>query len=260
MFKFDACHAKFINLAHRPDRLSHMKEQLSRAGIKAERFEAINWKSRNWDPVQYGTMLRGTPGAIGCHESQVAIMREALELGKSAFVMEDDLVFCSDIQWRMMYIENWINNNDPDFDVFWLGGTFHVGPPHWHNGRVSNFGKDAEQTSDPRIMRTFGAFSTHAYIVNVKSIEKIMALLELGLPRSIGIDYLFITLQPQLKTYSFVPGCVKQIDNMSDIGVGMTKYSGFATLNGTIENSAYWWQDKMSDFDPKSFDWKEAKI
>ena len=85
------------------------------------------------------------------------------------------------------------------------------------------------------------------------------------MPQSIGIDWSMIQISPKLYTYAFVPGCIKQYDNTSDqipsLGEnGRTEFSKFATLNGTIENSAYWWQDDMNSFDPLSFDWAEAKI
>lgn len=268
MFRFNDCYAAYVNLAHRKDRLEHMQSQLQKAGIQAERFEAVHIKkddSFSWhlDMAIYGTMYRRTPGAIGCYISQMEVMKEAHKRGKSALVMEDDLVFCSDIQKRFEYIENYINTHSPNFDVFWLGGTFHVGPPYWHTGRNPLLpgkwlGRDAERTSDPRIFRTFGAFSTHAYVVNYHHIPMILEQLEREKPTSIGIDYSFIRMQPDLLCYAFVPGCVKQMDNQSDIGSGWTIYSGFSRLNGTEENSRYWWQDKMEDFDPLTFDWKEA--
>lgn len=273
MFKFEDCYAGYVNLSYRKDRLIHMEGQLAAAGIVAERTEGINTRMRISDavdgvikmPAAHETMFRRTPGAIGCYLSQMNVMKKALDLGKSAFVMEDDLIFCSDIQDRFRYIENFINNQDPEFDVFWLGGTFHIGPPHWHTGTNpllphAFLRRDAQRTSDQRILRTFGCFSTHAYIVNIKSIENILNMLNEQMSTSIGIDFSFIRMQPDLKTYSFVPGCVKQMDNQSDIGSGMTIYSGFSRLNGTEENSRYWWQDKMEDFDPQTFDWKEANV
>lgn len=263
-FDWKDCHTKFVNLDHRTDRLAHMKAQLAAAGIAAERHKAIKTSDHIWNPMKFGTMLRRTPGAIGCYLSQMDVMKEALAAGKSAFVMEDDLIFCHDIQKRLNYIENYINTQAPTFDAFWLGGTFHVGPPHWHSGRNgmlpnATLGRDAESTSDPRIFRTYGCFSTHAYIVNKHSLEKVLWLLDKEIETSIGIDYSFIRLQPMLETYSFVPGCIKQMDNQSDIGNGITVYSGFSRLNGTEENSRYWWQPWMDDFDPETFDWKEAK-
>jgi hypothetical protein len=115
----------------------------------------------------------------------------------------------------------------------------------------AQLGRDFEKTSDERIVRTFGAFCTYAYVVNVKSAQKILDLLDSNMHFSIGIDWLFIKLQPQLKTFAFIPGSVKQMDNISDIGTGMTMFSGFSRLNGSEANSRYWYQEKMTDFNPK---------
>jgi hypothetical protein len=108
-------------------------------------------------------------------------------------------------------------------------------------------------------MRTYGCFSTHNWLINKNSVQKVMDLLDSIMHRSIGIDHACIILQPQLLTYTFVGGSAKQIDNLSNIGTGVTMYSNFAKLNGTIENSAYWFTDKISDFDPANFEWGECK-
>lgn len=252
-------YSAFVNLDSRHDRLTHMNEQLLKAGIDAVRHRGILPNEVN-DP-RTDVMRNRTPGAIGCHMSQVGIMKKALELGKSALVMEDDLIFCSDIQERLEYISNWSENHE--WDVIWLGAAFHI-PGFWHKLGKSGMppdcsaklGRDCEVTDDPRMIRTYGAFDTFAYIVNYKSIQKILDLFDQHLHTSIGIDWLFIKLQPQLKCFSFVPGCVKQMDNESNIGTGMTIWSGFLKLNGTFENSAYVYKDKMTDFDPTTFSWK----
>lgn len=256
-------YASFINLDHRFDRLRHMKQQLQRAGIDAVRLRGMLPEEYTGDPAKVKVMYERTKGAIGCHYSMIKIMEHAMSLDKHAFVMEDDLIFCSDFQKRLTYIDEWTKTHS--FDIVWLGATFHVNPPYWHTGKnpdlkTANLGRDAELTDDPRMIRTYGAFSTYAYIVNVESIPNVLTLLDKYVHESMGIDWLFIKLQPQLKTFAFVPGCVKQMDNKSDIGKGFTIFSGFAKLNGTKEKSLYWWQDRMSDFDPLKFDWKEAKI
>lgn len=258
MFLWKDCYARYINLDHRNDRLYHMINELDRVGIVADRFKAIRTIEHEWDINKYGVMLRRTPGAVGCFESQLAVMKEALAAGKSAFVMEDDLIFGTDIKERLDYIEAFLNKQE-SWDVIWLGGTVHINPPWWHTGTNtdlpgSNLGRDAETTEDPRILRTYGAFSTHAYIVNKDSIEKITSMLDGIMHEAMGIDWAFIKLAPQLKCFMFLPGCVKQMDNMSDIGHGMTVFSGFARLG------PYWWADKMEEFDPLTFDFKEAKI
>lgn len=254
-------YASFVNLDHRKDRLDHMLNELSRVGITATRTRGRLPSEFNLDDPKLQTMRSRTPGAIGCHFSQVRVMELALLSGQHAFVMEDDLIFCSDFKERLDYISNWAE--DKEWDVIWFGGTFHspafwhpVGPSRMRPNCSANIGKDVEPTEDPRMVRTYGAFSTFAYIVNVNSIRKIMDLFDAHLHESIGIDFLFIKIQPQLKCYAFVPGCAKQIDNQSDIGTGITRFSGFSKLNGTEENSRYWFQDRMDQFNPATYQWR----
>lgn len=255
--------AQYINLDSRPDRREKMEAELKRVDL----HESVG-RRRGMLPVECGidnpkfaTMRNRTPGAIGCHVSQVNVMKAAYKAESNAMILEDDLIFCSDFIERMKYISSWAGNHE--WDVIWLGATFHS-PAFWHPKGPSkmrpdcsaNLGKDCEPTDDPRMIRTYGAFSTHAYIVNYESIPKILDLFEAHLHESIGIDHLFIRLQPQLKCFSFVPGCVKQYDNQSNIGTGITRWSGFMNLNGSDNSSAYVWQDKMDDFNPIGFTWK----
>lgn len=257
----DDCYISFVNLDHREDRLQHMEVELSKIGLHAVRTRGLLPTEFNGDS-RLERMRNRTPGAIGCHFAQVSIMQTALELGKHAWVMEDDLVFCGDFNKRLEYISNFLQGRE--WDVMWLGGTFHV-PAYWHriggsrdmrSNCSAELGKDCEPTDDPRMIRTYGAFCTYAYIVNHASIQKILDLFDQHLHTSIGIDWLFIKLQPQLKCFAFVPGSVKQMDNKSDIGEGITRFSGFAQLNGNFENSKYWYQERMEDFEPTTFKWK----
>lgn len=251
-------YASFVNLDSREDRLTHMKDQLERVGIKATRTRGLLPQEVKNDRTI--VMERRTPGAIGCWYSQVGIMQAALGMNKHAFVMEDDLIFCQDFEDRLAYIELWMQEND--WDVFWLGGTFHS-PAYWHCKGPSKMmpdcsaqlGYDMKPTEDPRIVRTYGAFCTYAYIVNKKSLDKVLTLLDENIHVSIGIDWAFIKIQPQLKAFAFVPGSVKQMDNESNIGEGVTRFSGFSKLNGSTENSVYWYQDKMESFDPTKWQW-----
>ncbi len=257
MFKFNDCYISYVNLGHRSDRFHHMNAQLDAAGIKAVRTDGVMPHEIQFDAHKHRVMWERTKGALGCWTAQVNIMKEALRQNKSAVVFEDDCIFCSDIQERISHIEKFIDENDPDFDVVWLGGTVHVNPSYWHGERNmdsanSRLGQDAQVTSDPRMLRTLGAFSTYAYIVNVKSLQKIINSLDAMMHESMGIDWAFIKMQPNLRTYMYVPGCVKQMDNQSDIGGAMTVFSNFSSLG------PYWWQDKASDFDAANWNWAEA--
>ncbi len=249
----DNSHIAFVNLDHRNDRLDHMTNELDRIGIHASRFPGL--LPSQFTEQKYSVMRNRTPGAIGCHMSQVGIMNQALELNKHAVVFEDDIIFCSDFKERIEYISMWIESHE--WDVIWLGASFHAPEPFWHpkgNSKMrpncsANLGYDVLPTDDPRMVRTFGAYCTFAYIVNVKSINNIINILEELIPFTIGIDYSFIAMADRIKAFSFVPGCVMQMDNISDIGKGMTVWSG------QLNNGPYVWKDKMHDFDPTNFKW-----
>lgn len=240
-------YSSFVNLDHRVDRFERMIITLARAGISAERTRGMYPNEYEGDPARVRVMMNRTPGAIGCYFSQRKIMEEAHRRNQHAFVMEDDLVFCADFRARMEILSSWLSGRP--WDVIWMGGTFHVNPPQWH----PELGRDAELTDHPRILRTYGAFSTHAYIVNRGSLVSVLSELDRLLDTSVGIDWSFIQMQPHLYTYAFVPGCISQYDNWSDIGNGMTIFSNFHRLG------PYWWADTMEEFDPESFDWAEAR-
>jgi GR25 family glycosyltransferase involved in LPS biosynthesis len=222
-----------------------MEAELTRVGLSAIRHRGMLPQEYKGDFSKVAVMHKAGKGSIGCHYSQVGVMETALSFNRSAMVLEDDLVICSDIKLRLNHAEKFLNEHN--WDVFWLGGTYHL-EPRWHAKEHPQLpqcgcklGKDWEPTEDKKIVRTYGEWSTYAYIVNIDSLPKVLKMLEENVHLSIGIDWLFILLQPLLYCYAFVPGCIKQYDNQSSIGTGITKFSGFHVLG------AHWWSDYMTD-------------
>jgi Glycosyltransferase family 25 (LPS biosynthesis protein) len=254
MFNWRDSYISYVNLDHRTDRLAHVTQQLDRFAIMAKRTPGMKPDMFDRNDPNLQVQWKRTPGSIGCMMSQMDIMKNALSSKRSAIVFEDDIVLCSDFIKRMYYLQEFLNKQ-PNWDVAWLGGTVHINPPYWHIGGANPdlpstlLTKDAEPTDDPRIIKCYGAFSTYAYIVNETSIVKVASLLYDVMRESMGIDWSFIRLGAELDTFMMLPGMVKQIDNMSDIGHGQTIFSGFAALG------PYWWQDKMEDFDPSTIKW-----
>lgn len=248
------CYISYLNLDHRTDRKEHIEKQLELKNIKAVRTRGKSPNEFNLLDQKLQVMRNRTAGAIGCHYGQVEIMQKALDNGKHAFVMEDDCEFCSDFRERVKLIDNYLK--DKDWQIFWLGGTYHANNPAWwhkigHSPDLPqcdcSLGVDVKKTDDKHFVQTYGCFSTHCYIVNHNFIESLLEFLEGNVHLSMGIDWLMILLQPKINTYAFVPGCVKQIDNMSDIGGGMTVFSGFRMLGD------HWYQDKIEDFNYDNF-------
>jgi hypothetical protein len=240
-----------VNLDHRIDRAQHMYAECKRVGLNAYRFSAVL-------PEEYkgpasaiaGMLARPQRGAVGCYLSQRMILGEALFGEKNILVLEDDVVFCDDLRARFDYLEEHLPEVDPEWDIMDLGGTYHVNPPVWH--KDGPLGRDAARTSDPRIMRVYGAWSTYAWLVRRESLAYVIASLDEVMPRAWGIDHGIILLGDRLRRYAFVPGMAKQMDGQSDIGSGITMFSGFAALG------KHWWAPRMEDVDPESISWGEA--
>jgi len=248
------CYIGYLNLDSRYDRLLHIQSELERVGLSAERTRGkLPHEFDLLDPKMQ-VMKNRTAGAIGCHMGQVEIMQKALSEGKHAFVMEDDCIFATDIKERLAMAEEFLQ--DKDWTALWGGGTYHANnPAWWHKEGHSpdlpycncTLGKDAEKTDSKYFVRTYGAFSTHCYIINKNHIQDVLDFLDKNVHLSMGIDWLMIWMQPQVETYAFVPGFAKQLDNMSNIGNGMTIFSGFKMLG------EHWFQDKMEDFNYDNF-------
>jgi len=246
-FRWNDCYTAYVNLSHRTDRLTHIQNELKRVGIEAERFEALRPMDYKGEPYKVKKMMDRTSGAVGCFISQVEVIKKAKELGKHAFVMEDDLIFCDDFPRRLDYIQDFMDKNE--WDIFFMGSLFHP-TPWWHKAGHTNelrtcnctLGKDFEQIGDDHIVRVYGSFSTHCWIINKDSIDKVLKYFDENLHLTIGIDHLTIMMQPYIKAFTFVGGSVIQKDNMSDIGNGMTMYSHFKQLG------QHWFVKRMDDF------------
>lgn len=239
----------YVNLASRHDRDEHAQAQFARHGLAARRFEA--YTPDQWDGIEENVArMRPTPGAIGCYMSQREITRTVQDTDRVVAVCEDDVLFSDDLCDRLQYIQD---NFDKPWDVFWLGSTYHINPPVWHKDTL---GKDFEQTDIKHIHRAYGLWGTYAYLVNGRSVTKILNLFDRNLHRSRGIDDLYIMLEPELNTYCFTPGMAFQIDGPTNIGVGgdgWTRFSHFHNLG------PYVFSKRLEDFDYDNFDWHEGK-
>jgi GR25 family glycosyltransferase involved in LPS biosynthesis len=236
----------YVNLDNRQDRDLHMQRELALAGLSATRFNAVRPDAWVGPEHKVHAMRRRTPGAIGCHLSQMMVIRKAVESGRNVCVMEDDLLFALDIHDRLKYVEDHLDALDPNWQVFSLGACFHI-PAEWHKN--DHLRRDVEPTSDPHILRIYGSWFTWAYVVRAEAASDVLYHLYDNMQHSWGIDHNFILLGDKLRNYCFVPGMTFQIDGRSSIGSGMTMFSEFMKLGPWV------FTKRMSDFDPVGFDW-----
>jgi glycosyl transferase family 25 len=102
----DIKHAFFINLDSRPDRKTHVEEQMSLIGIKAERFKAIKLAN----------------GAIGCSMSHLKLLETAKANNwPHILIVEDDINFLNPELFKSQF--NLFLKNHKIWDVVLLGGN-----------------------------------------------------------------------------------------------------------------------------------------
>lgn len=244
-FDWRSARSWYVNLACRPDRNEQVAAEFAKAGLPAERFDAFLPEEWPGSTKKIVPMWNRTKGAVGCYQSQTHVMRMGQGNPGMVGVFEDDVVFCDDLRTRLDYIQDHLTW---DWDIFWLGATFHSNPAVWHKDTL---GRDVERTADKHIFRTYGIWSTYAYFVNGPSVRKVLELLDQNIHQAYGIDHCCILhLEPVLKTYCMVPGCAWQRDGLSNIGKGVTTFSHFKK-----ELGPYAWTARMGDFDPDNYDW-----
>lgn len=267
-FNIHDCYTTYINLDHRVDRRERVEKSLDAAGLQAVRTRGLLWEECVTTRRPLRTMPRhkrivvsselqcmfkdnhrgAGHGNIGCHFSHVACLEKARALGKDAFIMEDDLVICSDLHKRLGIITEFLNTHP--WDIFWLSALVHTRPAYWHpRGHPHmpdckcNVDCDSAATDHPNIIRTYGSFTTTAYLVNKNSLDKVLTACKELLPISYAIDHLYIRLQPYILSYAFIPGCVCQYDDMSDIS------NSWSPQTNCTRIGPWCYQDKMTDFD-----------
>lgn len=198
-----------INLDSRTDRLERMKAVLCKVGIQATRVPAATIKEAK--SFELGTEpndpRQPSPGSKACFMSHFTLLSAYSGTAPCVGILEDDADFCEDFHERLDYL---LHNAPKDWDVLFLNAHFHTTPPrYWDNDFVF--------TGVDNIVKVFGLFCTHAYLVKTSSLSKVVQALDNSRARSFAYDKAFILTSRIINQYCFVPGMVDQIDTWSDI-------------------------------------------
>jgi hypothetical protein len=120
----------YLNLHRRPERRQAIEQQLRRLGLyqQAHYVEAVDGQTLPDSPElnerirRFKTMARSRErilGRIGCLESHLAILQEAVRLGLDRIlIIEDDCVFLPEID------HNWSFHPPPEAKMIYFGGLF----------------------------------------------------------------------------------------------------------------------------------------
>lgn len=217
----------YINLDHREDRRQHIERVFKKVGIKAERlsgktdndvvnFPEIKLASICKTPDCFNnkkSIFLHSPGNWGCTLSHYSILKKHLDSKDKRIlaIFEDDAYFSEDFNERLKYLQD---NFDLDWDFFYLGS--------W-----CRLIKD-EKTKIKYVWRIRDiVLGGHGYLVNPKSLPKIIELVKEKAKETEIIDSIYCHLIPYLKMYAFIPGMVSQIVDKSDIKNSKGNYPAF---------------------------------
>jgi len=193
----------YINLEHRKDRLTHVKNELEKIGIQGERFNAIKTKN----------------GAIGCTMSHIKCLELAKERNyETVFICEDDITFTNPEVLKDS-LQKFYDNNSIEWNVLLIGGN-NV-PPY-------------EKTTDYCI-RVSNCQTTTGYIVKQSYYdvliqnfrESVQGLLKNpNNKQQYALDMYWKTLQRINRWYMLFPFTVVQCESYSDIEERVVDYKG----------------------------------
>lgn len=197
--------AYYINLEHRTDRREHIESEFKKVGIQAEKLSAMIDKDVvNFPEIKLTNVVSPAPhstdnsciaphsdGNWGCTLSHYSILKKHLESKdeKILAIFEDDAYLSEDFNERLEYLQK---NFDLDWDMFYLGS--------W-----CRLIKD-EKTKIKYVWRIRDIiYSGHGYLVNPKSLPKIIELVKEKAKETEIIDSIYCHLVPQLKMYAVIP-------------------------------------------------------
>ena len=181
-----------INLEKRKDRLKDSLLEFDKLGYHPQIFKAVE----NENPI------------VGCLQSHLTIMKNALQLGKSVLIFEDDVSFIGNDYINT--IECALDElSTLKWDMFYLGANVlnYIYQKTDHLGRLSF------------------AQSTHAYAVNINFISTLIKEIE---KFDNHLDLLYAReIVPKHKCFITIPIVAVQRPSYSDIMYRDADYVGF---------------------------------
>lgn len=181
-----------INLNRRPERWEQAEAQFALHQInRVRRFPALDGLTLEvppgWD---------GSPGAYGCLQSHLSVVREARRSGLSSIlIFEDDVVFDSDFNNRF---SRYIEQLPSDWDMLLFGGLHVYVRP---------------QKISENVSKITSSYSTFAYALKQTVYD---AFIELNSQSLEPVDKVNAILQQTFNCYCFMPHLAWVEENYSD--------------------------------------------
>ena len=181
-----------INLKRRTDRLAEVKRECKKNMLDMVLIEAVDGKEV-YSHVE-GNIMKG---ALGCYDSHLKALKLIKESGETGLIIEDDAVFIDN--FRVEYKKR-IDELPDKWDMFFLGGSM-----LWEN--------PTEPYSE-NLLKAKNILCTQAYLVNIKSIDKLIKKVE---EKQWKIDVIYTDFQQKNNCFISYPEIAWQRKGYSDL-------------------------------------------
>jgi len=206
MFKFKETRKYVINLPRRPDRLKEVMKEFHKHDIDITPWKAVDGQALEIKNMSSKADQYNAKGILGCLMSHIELIKFAKkEEMKYVVIFEDDVKLATDFEKRIKHIEE----NTPDFDMFYLGGHF------------SDMDVDVVPTNDKYIYKAKAIAGTYAYVLRNTLYNYILS----NCNYNWGMDQFYVEIiQKHFKCYAFIPFLAGHIDGFSDVAMTNVDY------------------------------------
>jgi GR25 family glycosyltransferase involved in LPS biosynthesis len=192
--------AFYINLQRRTDRRTEIEGELSRLGLSAERFDAIE----------------EAPGYVGCFKSHLEVLKKARDAGyPNVLVLEDDFECIVSKEEFDAQLRAFFTSNIP-YNVLMLSYNLHESEPH---NEIVGYARNAATAS--------------GYVVHRDYYDTLIGLYEWALPQLIetGAHWIYMNdviwgrLQAYDEWFYFLVRLGRQRKSYSDLQERVVEYN-----------------------------------
>lgn len=199
-----------INLDYRVDRWKKCEEQLKEYNISNyERVSAVKEEIKDIKENYSGFLSKDEKyiiGANGCKKSHLKILKKAkAENINNILILEDDFLLCKNFIDKYNSTIEQIKLNNIEFDILYLGFSI------IEDGISKTIINDTEIKNVKKIKN---AYTTHAYILNIKTYDTFIKEIELS---DCEIDASYNYIQHKYKAIGILPSLISQNFSYSDI-------------------------------------------
>ena len=203
-----------VNLKRRPDKLKVCQQLFAKLNIRYKITKAVDFcdgipEDYPTKPIEGSCLGTRAPGAWGCYQSHLEIIKDAKKNNyDKILILEDDVA--ADDNFVSLFSQK-VKDLPEDWKLFYLGASAHTGVPK-------------KKVTD-HISQTFESFTTSSYGIHSSIYDKILESENVA-DKTIDL-FLVKDIQSTYPCYVVTPTIMWQVPGFSDIQQKHLNYTGY---------------------------------